>query len=262
MARFITLCSSSSGNAAFIGTGNYGVLVDAGVSAKRLKDGMSAAGLDPAFIRALFVTHEHADHIAGVRVLASQLRIPVYATRGTLAGMQNLDVLDGRFQAFPMPAEGVKIGDISVTSFRTSHDSKESCGYIVRLPDRTVGVCTDTGVVTPEMLRCLSACDLVLLESNYDDDMLLSGAYPPYLKARIRSDLGHLSNDACAEAACALYDLGVRRFVLGHLSRENNRPALALSNTRSALRRLGAEPGRDFEIAVAPVEAMEDYIIF
>ena len=106
MARFITLCSSSSGNAAFIGTGNYGVLVDAGVSAKRLKDGMSAAGLDPAFIRALFVTHEHADHIAGVRVLASQLKIPVYATRGTLAGMQNQNVLDGRFQAFPMPAEG------------------------------------------------------------------------------------------------------------------------------------------------------------
>ena len=110
--------------------------------------------------------------------------------------------------------------------------------------------------------RALAGCDLVLLESNYDDQMLLDGIYPPYLKARIRSSSGHLSNDACAEAACRLYDLGVRYFVLGHLSRENNRPELALSVTRAALKHYGAVPGVDFDLRAAPVEAMADYIVF
>ena len=262
MSRFITLCSSSSGNAAFVGTGSYGVLIDAGISAKRIKTAMTDAGLDPAFIKAIFVTHEHNDHIGGINVLAAQLKVPVYATPGTMAGLNDANVLDGRFPTELLTDKPVVIGDMQITNFRTSHDSKESCGYIVKMPDRTVGICTDTGVVTDEMLRVLSGCDLVLLESNYDDDMLLEGYYPPYLKARIRSEVGHLSNYDCASAACALYDLGVRRFVLGHLSRENNRPEIALNCTRTALSRFGAQPGRDFDLRVAPVEAMPEYIVF
>ena len=263
MARFITLCSSSSGNSAFIGVGNYGVLIDAGISAKRIKAAMTDVGLDPAFIRAVFVTHEHGDHISGVRVLATQLKIPVYATRGTLAGMRDLDVLDGKFTSAPMPEEGVTVGDMRIVNFRTSHDSRESCGYIVELPDgRRVGICTDTGVVTPEMKRALAGCALTLLESNYDDDMLISGVYPPQLKARIRSRVGHLSNDDCAETACELLDLGTRHFVLGHLSRENNTPALAHAATHLALTRMGAEEHKDYELTVAPVEGMREYIVF
>jgi phosphoribosyl 1,2-cyclic phosphodiesterase len=259
---FCPLYSGSSGNALFCQYGNTRLLIDAGKSGKTIEDALASIGADIRSISGVLITHEHSDHIAGLRVLAAQLGVPVYATRGTLAGLNNLQILDGKFHYEPMLPGGVKIGDIQVTNFRTSHDSKESCGYIIKMPDRTVGICTDTGTVTDEMLRVLSACDLVLLESNYDDDMLLEGYYPPYLKARIRSEMGHLSNYDCASAACALYDLGVRRFVLGHLSRENNRPEIALTCTRTALSRFGAQPGRDFDLRVAPVEAMPEYIVF
>ena len=262
MARFITLASSSAGNAAYIGDGSCGVLIDAGVTAKRIKTALAEAGVAPACIHAIFVTHEHTDHVTGLRVLASQLKVPVYATRGTLAGLNDLGILDGKFPYEPIMASGVRVGDITVTPFRTHHDSRESCGYVVRLPDRTVGVCTDTGKFTQEMGRALAGCDLVLLESNYDREMLISGFYPPYLKGRILSDSGHLSNDDCADAACALYDLGVRRFVLGHLSRENNTPERAVSCTRAALKRYGAAEGLDYMLSAAPVEAMERYIAF
>ena len=248
MSRFITLASSSSGNAAFVGTGQYGVLIDAGVSAKRIKTAMTDAGLDPAFIKAIFVTHEHDDHIKGLNVLAAQLKVPVYATPGTMAGLHDADVLDGRF-----PTELLT---------GTSHDSRQSCGYRIDLPGGAVGIATDTGFATPEMMATLSGCDLVLLESNYDDEMLMNGYYPPYLKARIRSNVGHLSNADSSEAACALLDLGVRRFVLGHLSQHNNTSALALSAHRFAFARYGAKENVDYEMCAAPVEAMTEYMVF
>ena len=262
MSRFITLCSSSSGNAAFVGTGSYGVLIDAGVTAKRIKTAMTDAGLDPAFIKAIFITHEHEDHVKGLNVLAAQLKVPVYATPGTMAGLNDLNILDGRFPYELLTDKPIAVGDMQITHFRTSHDSRQSCGYRIELPDRTVGIATDTGVPTPEMMQGLTDCDLVLLESNYDEEMLMNGYYPPYLKARIRSNVGHLSNEASAEAACTLLDLNVRRFVLGHLSQHNNTPALALTAHRIAFNRYGARENVDYEMLAAPVESMSEYMVF
>lgn len=262
MARFCTLCSSSSGNSTYIGTASYGILIDAGTNNKQLLLAMQRAGIEPESIKAVFVTHEHSDHIGALRVFASARKLPVYATGGTLSGLLNQGVLNGKFPHEKILSSGVTVGDIHVSSFKTSHDSKESCGYKIELPDRRIGVATDTGVFTEEIFSALSDCELVLLESNYDEQLLDFGGYPPPLKARIRSATGHLSNPDCADAACRLLESGVRRFVLGHLSRDNNTPDRALSCTRSALRRMGAEDGRDFLIQTAPVSNMEGFITF
>ncbi|MBR0508755.1 MAG: MBL fold metallo-hydrolase [Clostridia bacterium] len=261
MARFMTLCSSSSGNAVYVGYQQYGILIDAGRNAKQLKLSLRDAGIDPASLKAIFVTHEHTDHVSALRVLASNLHIPVYATGGTLAALNNAGILDGRFPFEKLMPGGVAVGDMQVAPFATCHDAKESCGYRIDMPGCSVGIATDTGRVCAEMLETLSGCDLVLLESNYDEEMLEYGPYPPPLKARIRSGIGHLSNDDCAAAAALLLQSGVRRFVLGHLSRENNTPTLATVCTRNALKRMGAVPDRDFELLAAPVESMGKYMV-
>lgn len=262
MARICTLCSSSSGNSTYIGTASHGILIDCGSNNKQLTLALENAGLSPESIKAIFVTHEHDDHVSGLRVFAGKRKIPVYATGGTLSGMLGKGVIDGSFPYEIMSEDAVRIEDMYIYKFPTSHDAKESCGYKIILPDRTVGVCTDTGVVSGEILRTLSDCDLVLIESNYDETLLDFSSYTLSLKGRIRSSSGHLSNPDCAEAVRELFEAGVRRFILGHLSRENNSPERAFSCVNSVLKRNGALKDRDYTLEVAPVGAMDKYIIF
>lgn len=263
LARFCSLFSSSSGNATFLGSSKTGILIDAGVSAKRIKDALISREIDPRSISAIFVTHEHSDHIKGIRVLASSFNIPVYATAGTLRGLEEAGILNGKFPVCELSENGNEIGDLHIKSFKTPHDSLESCGFRIEFPDgRKAAVATDIGCVTNEVLGGVLGCDLVMLESNHDVGMLQNGPYPYYLKRRILSDRGHLSNENCAAVARDLVERGTARLFLGHLSTENNVPQLAFQTSLCTIDELGAKNGRDYILTVNPKENTEDIVRF
>ncbi|HBL40479.1 MAG TPA: MBL fold metallo-hydrolase [Ruminococcaceae bacterium] len=255
MARFCSLFSSSSGNSVYIGHPNGGILIDIGVSAKRTAEALNCVGASIESIGAVFVTHEHCDHIAGVRVFAGKHQTTVYASQGTLEGMESTGALNGKYPSEVMPESGVEVNGMFVRAFHTPHDSRESLGYTVEMPDgNRIGIATDIGVVTDEIMQNLLGCQLVLLESNHDVRMLQCNPnYPYILKRRILSDHGHLCNEACAEAAVKLVQSGTTRLLLGHLSKENNMPQLAYQCTNAALSRCGMEEGSDYLLRVAGV---------
>lgn len=253
MARFCPLFSSSSGNCIYVGGPDGGLLVDAGASAKQIRLTLQSLHIELSQIQGVLVTHEHSDHIKGLRVLAGSAHLPVFASAGTLSALEEKGELNGRF-----PVEVIRgvmeIGGMRVKPFHTPHDSRESLGFVIETSDnRRVAIATDLGTVTQEVLSAITGADLVLLESNHELMMLENGSYPYMLKQRIKSDLGHLSNTVCAETARQLIQTGTSRFVLGHLSRENNTPDNAYQTTYAALSELQAQAGRDYILEVARV---------
>ena len=238
--------------------------MDAGVSCKALLTALSARDIAPEKIRALFLTHEHIDHIKGVRVLLKKYAIPLFASRQTLEWLADHGELPAGAQVREIsPSEPVSAGEMEVLPFQASHDSLSCCGYTVSLPDgRKISVATDLGYVSEEVHRAIHGSDLVLLEANYDEAMLRCGPYPYPLKRRIASDSGHLSNDSSAQEARSLVDTGTTRLVLGHLSRENNHPELARETVRSELTLAGMAEGGDYQLSVAPRSEPGPMMIF
>lgn len=263
MARFCPLFSGSKGNSWYIGSGSGGVLIDAGVSAKRLDGALDSLGVTPNTVHGIFVTHEHTDHINGLRVFASRHNIPVFTSAGTLSALTESGVITPKVTASAIDENGVSIGDMYIRPFRTSHDCRESFGYIVQTADgQRASVCTDLGEVTPEVLSAVTGCDLVVMESNHDVHMLQNGPYPYTLKRRILSSSGHLSNDSCADTLVRLLQSGTRRFFLGHLSAENNNPHLAKQTSVCALTMAGAAEGKDYLLQVAPKDFSGQMTVF
>ncbi len=257
MAKYCSLFSGSKGNSTYVGTANGGILVDVGVSAKRIREALEAREIDPRTIWGVCITHEHSDHIAGLRVLTKQYGWTVYASEGTLSALLEEGQVSANSDVVPLHTAAVSIGELQVTPFHTPHDARESMGFCVQLPDeRKIGIATDMGVMRNEVERLLSQCDLVHIESNHDIGMLRAGTYPLHLQQRILSDRGHLSNVMCAQSVASLAKAGVSRFVLAHLSEQNNTPALAKQTALSALSNEGMQSGRDYLLgAAAPVSS-------
>ena len=260
MSKVCQLFSGSSGNSIYISCSQAKILVDAGVTAKRIETALGQIGEDASDIDAIFVTHEHTDHINGVRVLACRYGIPVFAPQAVLDKMGENGSINSKVSAFCV--DNMELCGVEITPFALSHDSADCVGYKFVMPDkRKISVCTDTGLVTSQAHDTLLGSDLVFLESNHEITMVENGAYPYVLKQRILSSKGHLSNVACAEFATELAQNGTTRFVLSHLSRENNHPMIAKQTTYSALVQSGFIENRDFRLYVSSPENTERPII-
>ena len=261
MAKFYPLFSSSSGNASYIGGKDAGILVDAGASCKRLVLALENNGLRKEAVQGIFITHTHSDHIKGLRVLAGKLKVPVYGTEETLAVLEHNGHIPAGVETVPVNTGAIECAGCEVMAFPTMHDCPGSCGYRIRTADnKSCAVCTDLGVVTPIVRDAITGCDMVLLEANYDIEMLRRGPYPPELKRRILSEYGHLSNNDSAGFAADLVQNGTTRLLLGHLSPHNNTQQLAAQAVLNGLRNF--TQGMDYLLGIAPVETQGGAVIF
>ena len=232
--------SGSSGNCLLLSSGDTNILIDAGISMRRVESALAQTGHTVQDIGGVPITHEHSDHISGLAMLCKHHRLPIYAPHTVANRLRGqLPLLEGCLRLVPV-GEPFRIGGLSVRAFHTPHDTDESVGYRVE-GDGVFALATDMGCVTEEVRAGLLGADTVLIESNHDEEMLRYGPYPVYLKRRILSDRGHLSNDNCAALARELAQNGTKRIILGHLSRENNTPERAMAASRQALEGLGVE---------------------
>lgn len=249
---FSPLFSGSSGNAVYVGCDGEGILVDAGVSCSRIVKELERIGVQPESLKAIVVTHEHADHTASAGILSRKFDLPIYATEGTWGGMQeklgavqekNIRLIDARQDFF--------IGKINISPFAIPHDAADPCGFSFSCGRLKASIATDIGCIRDGWMNAVSGSDILLLESNYDEDMLKAGKYPYVLKKRILGRSGHLSNDDAGKAAVQLAAREVKNIILGHLSKENNFPQLAEQTVKLALSQAGAEIGGDVSLTVA-----------
>lgn len=238
--------SGSSGNCLLLSSGRSHILIDAGISKRRIEQSLAQSGLSMREIGGVLITHEHSDHISGLKMLLKYYAVPVYAPRTVANRLRGcLPEAEPVLHVIPVN-EPFEIGDLSATAFHTPHDTDESVGYRIE-GGGVFALATDMGHVTEEVFDALSGADTVLIESNHDEEMLRYGPYPVYLKRRILSDSGHLSNACCAQLARKLALGGTKQIILGHLSRENNTPAIAMRAAREST------AGLPVELYCAPV---------
>jgi phosphoribosyl 1,2-cyclic phosphodiesterase len=242
-----TLFSSSSGNCLYVKTPDAEILIDAGVSARAVEKSLLTIGSSLSNIRAIFVTHEHVDHVKGLEVISKKHHIPTHMVSASARAMiRDPESSLLRDLYLHPPVYSVRLGETVISSFPTPHDSAASVGYTVEYEGEKFGLATDIGHITSEIATALTGADAVVLESNHDVDMLMMGPYPYPLKRRVLSDTGHLSNASCAAFAKSLAESGTKHFVLAHLSKENNYPPTANIVTREALTNF-----KDITLAVA-----------
>ena len=262
MAKTVPLFSSSKGNSYYISGNNEGILIDAGRSCKQIENALLSNERDTRTIKAIFITHEHVDHCSALKVFAKRYDLPVYATKGTLEALIKSNKIDAGARLVEIDDE-VSVGDMVIKRVDTSHDAQDSCGYLIHTADkRRCAVVTDTGYLTESAKKALLNCNMAIIESNHDVQMLRTGVYPYVLKQRVLGQFGHLSNADCSVFLPQMIESGVTRILLAHLSEENNRPSIALSTAVDELKRNGFVRDSDYTIAVAPIETNGKSIIF
>ena len=255
MLNFCSLYSGSSGNSLFVETENTKILIDAGMSCKKIEEGLQSIEVDTSSINAILVTHEHADHIQGLGVLSRRYGIPIYATKGTIAGIlssKGMGEIDTDLFNVICVDQSFTIDELNVNPVKISHDANEPCAYRISNDLRSVGICTDLGTYNDYIVDSFRGVNAILLEANHDVNMLQVGRYPYQLKRRILSDKGHLSNENSGRLLCEILHDDLSTIMLGHLSEENNLAELAYETVRlEILMNECKYKPEDFELLVA-----------
>lgn len=260
-----SIASGSSGNCIYAGSDRVHLLIDAGISKKKIEEGLNGIGLKADELDGILVTHEHLDHIKGLGVMARRYGIPMYATGGTIRAAlscKQIGEVDSSLFCPIRADEDFQIGDMTIHPISTYHDAAEPVAFVLKNGTHAMGVITDLGKYDDAIVDSLQNLDVLLLEANHDVNMLQVGVYPYYLKQRILGDLGHLSNEASGRLLCEVLHDGMKKIVLGHLSKENNYPQLAYETVRLEIT-MGEIPytGNDFPIEVAPRDGLSERII-
>lgn len=234
--KFCPIASGSSGNSIYVGTEYTHILIDAGISGKKIQEGLNQLNVDGKSIDALFITHEHKDHTKGVGILSRRFDIPIYATQGTWTGMANdIGAVAPKNVKYIYSGENCIINDICVLPFDIPHDAAEPVGYNIVAQNHKMTIATDLGHITDSIKESLTDSEILLLEANHDLDMLKKGPYPWYLKQRILGEKGHISNDVAGNLISEIMSEKLKHIYLGHLSDENNIPRLAYDTVEKIL---------------------------
>lgn len=237
MLQFCSLYSGSTGNSLFVQSDNAKVLVDAGVSAKKITEALSSISVDVSSLNAILVTHEHIDHVKSLSTLSTKYNIPVFATSGTWDAMPEIKAkINLQNQKSFKSNDKFEIGDIKISPFSIPHDAADPCGFNLLCNDKKISIATDIGHMTKDIIHRLEDSSLLMLESNYDPEVLKCGSYPYRLKTRILGPTGHLPNSTAGKTISLLLNSGLKTAILGHLSKENNFPELAYSTVLEELR--------------------------
>ena len=249
---FLSLGSGSSGNCYYLGTDSYSILIDAGIGIRNIKKIFKEHSLDLGKVQAVFITHDHADHIKAAGHLAGKHDIPIYSTPEVHNGMKRsycmTEKIDGNHTKFIHKGEALKIKDFEITCFEVPHDGTDNVGYCITVDGKTFSFITDIGHITEDAATYIAQSNYLVLEANYDRTMLQKGPYPQHLKERIAGPNGHLCNSDAAHFLAEHYPKGLKYLWLCHLSKDNNHPELALKTVEMALAEKGIVNGRDVEI--------------
>lgn len=248
---FCSLASGSSGNCHLINDGKDFILIDAGLSGRQIENKLKEVGVDPRSVSAILVSHEHSDHLCGVGILSRRYNIPIYANTGTWKAMESKigNIKEENIKYF-ISNENFSIGNFNIRPYRISHDASEPVGFSIHKDHVKISIATDLGYINEEIIDEIGGSDLVVLESNHDEEMLKAGSYPYPLKRRVLSNVGHLSNESAGNAIVDLVNKNVKSVLLAHLSKENNFPELAIATVKNILESKKIIIGKDIELGL------------
>lgn len=263
--KFMSLASGSSGNCYYLGYGDHGILIDAGIGIRTIKKHLKDAGIPMHTILGVFVTHDHADHIKAVGHLGEKLHIPIYTTASIHEGINKSYCMTEKLHScvrYLEKEEPMQLGSFTITSFEVPHDGTDNVGYCIEINGRFFSFVTDLGEITPLAAQYINKANYLILEANYDEEMLKMGPYPIYLKQRISGKNGHLSNMAAADFLAENISEGLQYIWLCHLSKDNNHPELAYKTVEWKLRSKGVIVGKDVQLLALKRSTPSELYVF